>query len=462
MLEIVNKRTRGHAPMLFMAENEDHIEDEEGEWLMKIENRNGHKGKSWTRVSAKGDGKGGKGPTNLECYRCGRPGHIRKDCRARKHMNGGEPKEFRKKGLNNLEPNDDEEMLGDLGGMDLDICMLEESTKVKYQTNPFGTDRYDPSMPNPFMKAIAESSERPRNDRSLFGGNFKNKDGTTEIENDKDMDQKEGAECDDHSLSVTALEGSTAKKYSARALQDICKKASNKICEQVKASLELISENIVEEMRTEIDSQQVFQFNVVAGWQPIEKFEDCGEHDEVAQKSEDKSFDIMAFDDKDVDNGEWENMEVTVDSGAAHSVADGNTWPTIPRRESEGSKNGSYYLGPGKERIPNRGQKSLSIKTEGNKNIRRMTFQDAEVRKPLAAVSGITEKDNVVLFDRKGSFIAPANCPEVKTIRELIRQVKNRIELECKKGVYVMPIWVQTAVGRMNKDKQSGFIGQGK
>ena len=153
-------------------------------------------------------------------------------------------------------------------------------------------------------------------------------------------------------------------------------------------------------------------------------------------------------------------MEVTVDSGPAHSVADGDIWQTIPRMESPESKAGSVYLGPGKEKIPNRGQKSLSVKTDGNPAVRRMTFQDAAVRKLLAAVPGITDKGNVVLFEKKGSFIAPADCPEVNTIREFSRQIKYRIELECRKGVYVMPIWVQTGADKNTAEKKV-FIGQG-
>ena len=90
------------------------------------------------------------------------------------------------------------------------------------------------------------------------------------------------------------------------------------------------------------------------------------------------------------------------------------------------------------------GKNSLRIKTQGNPRVRNMTCQDVAVCKPLAAVSGITDKNSVVLFDKKGSFIARADCPEVKTIRELIRQTKDRIQLECKKGTYVMPIWVKT------------------
>ena len=65
------------------------------------------------------------------------------------------------------------------------------------------------------------------------------------------------------------------------------------------------------------------------------------------------------------------------------------------------------YLGPGKERIPNRGQKALSVRTAGNTAVRKVTFQDAAVRKPLAAVSGITDKGNAVLFDHRGSLTAP-------------------------------------------------------
>ena len=46
-----------------------------------------------TYSSSKGHTKGGgKGKTDRECYRCGRVGHIRTDCRAKSHINGGPPK----------------------------------------------------------------------------------------------------------------------------------------------------------------------------------------------------------------------------------------------------------------------------------------------------------------------------------------------------------------------------------
>ena len=65
----------------------------------------------------------------------------------------------------------------------------------------------------------------------------------------------------------------------------------------------------------------------------------------------------------DIDEGNWTKVEATVDSGAAHNVENGDVWPSIPRMESPGSKADSVYLGPGKEKIPNRGQKTLKVKT---------------------------------------------------------------------------------------------------
>ena len=142
----------------------------------------------------------------------------------------------------------------------------------------------------------------------------------------------------------------------------------------------------------------------------------------------------------------WRKVDVTVDSGAAHSVLNGDDYPMVPREESAGSKKGQVYMGPGSERIPNRGQKKFKVVPHRcpTAKKRQMTFQDAPVRKPLAAVSGITAKGNAVWFDSEGSFIAPGNEPEVKEIRRLMAKIKNKIALEEKRGVYIMPMWIQT------------------
>ena len=70
ILEIINERSKGPAPMLFNCDEDTLGEaDDEGEWLMRIENRSGQRLRTWTKVPTKGGGKGGK---SLECFRCGR------------------------------------------------------------------------------------------------------------------------------------------------------------------------------------------------------------------------------------------------------------------------------------------------------------------------------------------------------------------------------------------------------
>ena len=86
----------------------------------------------------------------------------------------------------------------------------------------------------------------------------------------------------------------------------------------------------------------------------------------------------------------------------------------------------------------------MKIKTGGSNITHGMTFQDAAVRKPLAAVSGMNDKGNLVLFDKKGSYIIPDNSPEVDIIRKLVKQVKNKIEMERRNNVFLMTCKVKT------------------
>ena len=59
-------------------------------WKVKMENCTPWKTKS--RPDPSKGKRGGKGKTDRECFRCGRIGHIRADCRANTHINGGPPK----------------------------------------------------------------------------------------------------------------------------------------------------------------------------------------------------------------------------------------------------------------------------------------------------------------------------------------------------------------------------------
>ena len=72
-------------------------------------------------------------------------------------------------------------------------------------------------------------------------------------------------------------------------------------------------------------------------------------------------------------------------------MADGEKdFPEFPLEESAGSKKGQKFLGPGSEKIPNRGQRKVNLVT-GSGVKSRITFQDSPVRRPILAVSDSTK-----------------------------------------------------------------------
>ena len=70
-----------------------------------------------------------------------------------------------------------------------------------------------------------------------------------------------------------------------------------------------------------------------------------------------------------------------------------------------------------------------------------MTFQEAKVRKPLLAVSGVIDKGNIVVFDGSGPFILPSSRAGVAYVRKAITGVRGRIPLHAKNGVFVLRTW---------------------
>ena len=132
---------------------------------------------------------------------------------------------------------------------------------------------------------------------------------------------------------------------------------------------------------------------------------------------------------------------VLVDSGAGASVANGDDFPEFPQEASEGSKRGQHFLGPGSEKIPNRGQKKVSLMT-GSGIRSKITFQDSPVRRPILAVSDSTKAGNLVAFDQDESVIIPRDSDEGKKIREVIAKARRKVTLELEQGVYQIPAWV--------------------
>eukprot|EP00973_Karenia_brevis_P027252 3759075-Karenia_brevis.AAC.1 len=84
--------------------------------------------------------------------------------------------------------------------------------------------------------------------------------------------------------------------------------------------------------------------------------------------------------------------------------------PEVPLEDSPGSIKGQQYLGAGKEKIKNVGQKKFTIELQ-NGGKRRVTFQAAAVRKPLLAVSGACDLGQFCFFDNEGSYICRRDSP---------------------------------------------------
>jgi len=150
-------------------------------------------------------------------------------------------------------------------------------------------------------------------------------------------------------------------------------------------------------------------------------------------------------------NGFTEMAEITVDSGATESVTHPKDMPNSVVEPSPGSCAGQMYVGPGGEKIPNIGQVKKQVMLEHG-GLGNLQLQAAKVRKPLLAVSGVTDKGNMTIFDSEESTILPGHAPEVAQIRKLLKQVLDRIPLHRRRGVFTMRAW----------DAASGFARQGQ
>ena len=144
-------------------------------------------------------------------------------------------------------------------------------------------------------------------------------------------------------------------------------------------------------------------------------------------------------DDKDkiyhVDQGDslWEELVAVVDSGAVDCVAPSAIASETPIEESPGSKIGQKYSTANGVRLPNQGQKRVTSVTADGQTLG-MTYQIADVTKPLNSVGRICDKGKAVVFGAQGGYILDLHTLEkVKFTRE--------------QGVYLMRTWIPVGEG---------------
>ena len=144
----------------------------------------------------------------------------------------------------------------------------------------------------------------------------------------------------------------------------------------------------------------------------------------------------------------YSRVRTVMDSGAAETVGPPEMAPHLKIRPSVGSQRGQHYISASKQRLPNLGQQTLHAVTEDYQPAA-MTFQIAEVSRPLSAVGEITDKGNVVVFGPKGGFI-------------LNLETRKQTRFGREGGIYVMDLWIENPVGREGEGDTSTFPRQGR
>ena len=88
---------------------------------------------------------------------------------------------------------------------------------------------------------------------------------------------------------------------------------------------------------------------------------------------------------------EWQEIEITVDSGACDPVMPEGLCPQICLVPSEYSKRGMEYEVANGEGIPNLGEKRCLMMTEDSDIMKKVVFQCADVHKALLSVSHVAD-----------------------------------------------------------------------
>ena len=126
--------------------------------------------------------------------------------------------------------------------------------------------------------------------------------------------------------------------------------------------------------------------------------------------------------------GEWEEVEMAVDSGATETVVNEEMLTSVDTVAGEACKRGVQYEVASGTLIPNLGEKRfVAVSASGLE--RRMRAQVCDVNKALLSVAKTVKAGNRVVFEEEASYI------EDKVTGE-------RMYLEERGGMYMLKLWV--------------------
>ena len=138
-------------------------------------------------------------------------------------------------------------------------------------------------------------------------------------------------------------------------------------------------------------------------------------------------------------------LEVVVDSGCGKPCAPIALASGRVIEETDQSRRGHNFVGPGGEKYPNKGKIKITGTNEQGARTQ-LHFHVAEgIQQPLASVAAINDADNIAIFDSSGehhgSRIVKASSPEGRQIRELVQKAKGT-EMRRIKNTYIARIWM--------------------
>ena len=141
---------------------------------------------------------------------------------------------------------------------------------------------------------------------------------------------------------------------------------------------------------------------------------------------------LMASKQEERSKGGKFRILMLVDSGASDHVVPANEIPGIETVAGEASKKQVHYVAADGGRIPNLGEQHLQLIMADNKRVR-VTFQVADVTRPILSVSRLSEAGHKVSFSKEGGTITHGVSGAV-------------IPFTRFKGVYVLEAWVDEPV----------------
>ena len=119
-----------------------------------------------------------------------------------------------------------------------------------------------------------------------------------------------------------------------------------------------------------------------------------------------------------------------MDSGAGDHVTNRNTLPEVPVQPSPGSRRGQVYSAAGGKAIANEGEQVIPlISNEGART--QMTYQVAEVRRPLCSIARLCDRGNRVVFGRGGGVVQNLSTGRCSPFRR-------------EGAIYIMDLWFDT------------------